>query len=538
MRWKPFVPSLSIFLLLACLCAAQDIPAGGDASTKYKLEGVVINSDTGQPIPRAMVEIIGSDQAPVLTGNDGRFKFERLTAEELSINVTKPGYFELLDSGRFHVASSKEPRVFKLEPERVLVGHVRNTDGEPLEGVLVRVREPEFNGGRKSWRVIRQNVTDEDGGFRIGGLQTDTCYVSAEANQASQRTITDELQGVKQGYPGIVYYPAAADSASAQPVHLSSTQPAELQFTLPSRPVFRISGRVSGFDAEGGSSLHLLTRGGDEVSVPTRYVPQTGTFEMRFVPVGSYFLQVRTGNRQSPSTQEFPVEVVSKNLEHVELVLATPVSIPVLVRSQVSPDLNTNGDERRHTPQAARVQVALHRIYPLKGAPNAAFFTSDPSPQLLVSNVMPGRYQVAVFGENNVYVESARSGSVDLFRDPLMVAESGEVKPIEITVRDDGGAVDGTVRGGNPGFAALIIVPIFAPGQPPRYESISGTNQFHIDGLRPGSYRVFAFDWVNDLEYANPEVLARYESKAARVDVASRGKTEITLDLIHPEERQ
>jgi hypothetical protein len=63
---------------------------------------------------------------------------------------------------------------------------------------------------------------------------------------------------------------------------------------------------------------------------------------------------------------------------------------------------------------------------------------------LVVENAREGKYRVWVM-PNRGYVASATSGGVDLLRKPLVVGAGGASAPIEITLRDDTAALDGTV---------------------------------------------------------------------------------------------
>ena len=60
------------------------------ASNPNSLSGVVVNSITGQPISRALVQI---GEHAALTGHDGRFEFENVTEGTGAPTASKPGYF-------------------------------------------------------------------------------------------------------------------------------------------------------------------------------------------------------------------------------------------------------------------------------------------------------------------------------------------------------------------------------------------------------------------------------------------------------------
>ena len=63
-----------------------------------------------------------------------------------------------------------------------------------------------------------------------------------------------------------------------------------------------------------------------------------------------------------------------------------------------------------------------------------------------------------------------------------------------------------------------------------RYAANIGTWQ--MENLAPGNYTVFAFDRLDAVEYANPEVMQKYASQAMRVTIHPNSKTSVNVDVI------
>jgi hypothetical protein len=55
---------------------------------------------------------------------------------------------------------------------------------------------------------------------------------------------------------------------------------------------------------------------------------------------------------------------------------------------------------------------------------------------------------------------------------------------------------------------------------------------FHIAQLAPGEYKILAVDNPDELEYANPEAVRRYLSKARDVSLAPNQKAKVELEVI------
>ena len=164
---------------------------------------------------------------------------------------------------------------------------------------------------------------------------------------------------------------------------------------------------------------------------------------------------------------------------------------------------------------------------------------------LVLENVRPGRYWLKVSVYRG-YVASAVAGSVDLLHQPLVVGPGGATLPIDIVLRDDGAAIDGTVDGvpaspaGTLGPAITIRSGPFAraagpyvyfiplPDSAGRFTAtwVSPQGTFQLQQLPPGGYRVLAFDrQQSELEYQNPEVMSQYDDKGPVVRLGP-GQTE------------
>jgi hypothetical protein len=171
--------------------------------------------------------------------------------------------------------------------------------------------------------------------------------------------------------------------------------------------------------------------------------------------------------------------------------------------------------------------------------------TGPEDDSLVLENVMPGSYRVRVdsgFG----YVSSITSGGTGLLKSPLVVAFGASTPAIEVAVRDDGGAVEGSVigaagdGGGRGGgfhpFTQMTGVVYFVPtndnGQLNQIW-FSPDGHFQMQQLPPGAYRVLAFGQQQaELEYANEESMSKYDSQAQVISVAAGQTQQLRLPMI------
>lgn len=517
---------LPLVALQASPCQEVAQPDDGQAKT-YKLEGTVVNSVTGEPVRRALVEVLGSGWPPILTGVDGKFAFANLPRQEWTLQITKPGFFYAREDNVVQVKSGETPVTIQLVPEAVLTGRVETRDGEPVERALVRVMAENFNMGPLQHVQIGQTVTDEDGNFRIANLHARRCWAAVQPNQISIRTVANDLQGVKEGYPAVVYYPAARDVNSATPVQLFPGKESEVKFLLAAEPIFQISGSIVGAPPGQYPQLRIFNSSGEEINF-VKQVNQTGSFEIRRVPAGAYVLQsIMHSAEGSLLTAEVTV-TVQANVMDLHLVLVPARTIPVVVHSDSStiagpPAGTVEGSEPLHAGLELRPMEPTHQEFQ-RGLAHQAHELND---------VVPGKYVVDVMsvGENS-YVQSMRSGGVDLLSEPLVVSQEGDVPAIEMVLRDDGATISGKIHGPKGPSMIVVMVPEKHSIQAPRIAMVGNDqSQFSIMGMPPGDYRVYVFDSQAQIEYANPAALALYTSKGLHVSLSPRGQSDVDVEL-------
>src|SRR6202166_3065249 len=156
---------------------------------------------------------------------------------------------------------------------------------------------------------------------------------------------------------------------------------------------------------------------------------------------------------------------------------------------------------------------------------------------LVIENVLPGRYRVSV-NTGIGYVSAITSGSTDLLQKPLVVGAGGTIPAMEITVRDDGAELDGTldfVKVG-PGRQALqrrwdgplgniYVIPIDKIDSRLKVGYANGDGTFTIQQIAPGTYHVFATDGrLFQMQSVSEEWLKRHEPEGQVLPLAAKQK--------------
>jgi len=131
-----------------------------------------------------------------------------------------------------------------------------------------------------------------------------------------------------------------------------------------------------------------------------------------------------------------------------------------------------------------------------------------------------------------LYVQSAVSGTTNLLESDLSVAPGSSPQPIEITLRDDVAFLSGTVSLENQSLNATILAFSDHASVPPRIQPTYSGGNFQLSSIPPGTYKILAVDHPDRLEYANPEAVKKYLSKAREVTLSPEQSAKIDLELV------
>lgn len=518
-------------LASAVLCSAQAVAPVTSNAPKYSLSGVVVNSVTGEPLRRALVEIYASEPQALLTESDGHFSFSDLPQGNYIVQVRKPGFFREEEVSRefrgmnVSVGPDSKPVILKLMPEAVIVGTVTDQDGLPVPRLAVRVVRREVIEGRARWGLGHQMVgTDEQGQYRVGGLAPGTYAVAA----GPTRQPVDELRGRKGALLGyrLTYFPNAPDLASAAAIQARPGQKVEANFSLAPEQFFSVKGTVIG----GTGNVNLLLFQDQNSRVPLGRVDQaTGAFESKFVAPGRYVLYAISGEQGGQTlTATFPL-AVNRDILDVRVAMQPSVSIPIEVEERhVSTRHSEQGTAMIGKKRVPGVSVALIPTDDIQRSTGGVSYRPE---GLALNGVPPGTYMVRVDPQFPWYVESVTRGGVDLMSEGLTVSSSAAQAPIEVVLRDDGATLKTTLKNNSTGVGgALLVIPDQQRSAVRQYGI--GAQVSFIPPFKPGSYTLLAFDEVSSLEYSKPEVLEPYLSRGLHVTLNADEETTVSLELI------
>jgi hypothetical protein len=504
----------------------------------YRLSGTVVNSATGAPIRRALVQVYLGASHAMLTDGEGRFEFNDLPAGQTVVGVQKPGFFSEQDLGQrlmlsppamIEVGPEENPLVLKLVPEGIIFGRV-DADGEPLENLPIKVIALRVVNGRKRWEQQGTATTDEDGSFRIANLSPGIYYIAAGPRQDF-----DPAAGKPRAAGGYseVFYPDVPEIEAATPIEIVPGEQTEADLSLKAEQIYQVSGTVVGSATSRGVSLQFVNRSGESLGVPVQFDPKTGKFQTS-IAAGSYTLRARAQDSDGSSwIADLPLTVAA-DVVGLRVVLGRGISIPVSVRTDyINPSARDMVVIGRGGPP---VNIGLNSATTLLSAETyyASTMPNGIDQALAIRDVTPGKYSADINSSGEWYVASAQCGATDLLSDDLTILPGAHPPPVELVLRNDGATLTGSISSeGHPESGAVLLV---AHHGKPRLTLADQGNGFQFSELAPGDYDVLAFDHADRLEYTNPEILNAYLGKATHVTLLANGKSQITVDLIHVEQ--
>lgn len=541
---------LAVLLFLATWpVSAQD----GGSAPGVPVRGVVVNSITGQGVPRALV-VLSGDLA-TMTGGDGQFSFDSVPVGQYLVSVSKPGY-----QGFGNTGGSRGPRVvhgastwvetaprhlqvgpempsvtFRIAPSAAIVGIVTLSTSDPADGIALNLYRQQIQFGHPTWSAAGHATTRSDGSFRFGNLppgsymlETSASLDSPEPNAASRLPVW--------GYPP-VYYPGVTDPGSAGVITLAAGQQAEADLSVTRQAFYPVMAAVRSPEGRMAANFEIVDAGGNTTGLPAHFDAREQAVHAN-VPNGTWMLEGRLyGREMAAGVAQFQVASAPVSLA---LNMAQMPRIPVNLRRELT-------STTAPTAAGAGVNLMLRRADSF-GSNGVGFGMSQvPGSEgtaWTLNVIEPGRYWVVASPWANLYVSSITSGGTDLASNPLVVMPGSSVAPIDVTLRDDLGSIAGQIQSGSGGATTSAVlgdtpvirvyaIPLFPTVQPMPEGLVQSDGSFTVNNVPPGSYRVVACDETPQINFHRPEDLAVWAGKGQTVTVDAGGSAHVTLDVVH-----
>lgn len=542
------------------------------AEQKNTVRGTVINQLTQAPVPRALV-YSSDNRYAVMTDGEGHFEFalpkantnsdmgnigsigvsfgpmSSYRSDMLILFARKPGFLDDPRDRRETRAVPGSDVTIALLPEGLIKGRVTLSTGEPATGVNVQLFSRMVADGTPRWMPASAVRVNSAGEFRFAELRAGSYRLSTQ-ELLDNDPLTTLPGGQRYGFPP-VYFPGVADFSSSSSIEIAAGGTVQVDLSLNRQPYYNVKiPVVSNGEINGGVNVSVKGQRGPGYSLG--YNGGGSNRIEGMLPSGNYVVEASTYGQNSVAGS-VSLRVAGAPVSGPEMRMLRTSSISLEVKeefNETSYPITASWSDGQHTYDIHGARTYLQAqavnaddLEEMRGTGSIRQPTGPSDDSLVIENLQPGRYWLRLTSSRG-YVASATSSGVDVLHEPITIAPASTI-PVEVTMRDDGGRIEGTI----PTIAqAASADPMTMPLSPqawvyciPRPNSsgqfethgVSGDGKFHSRVMAPGDYLLLAFSQRQPfLAYRDPEAMKAYESKGQVVHVSAGQNTSVQLDII------
>ncbi|MEO8258298.1 MAG: carboxypeptidase-like regulatory domain-containing protein [Acidobacteriota bacterium] len=553
--------------------AAKDVPP----APMGRITGRVLAADNGRPVRRARA-VVNAAELPggraTLTDDSGVFELTDLPAGRYTLSVSKTGFVGLSYGQRRPLQAGTPLQLregqqmagieFRLPRGSVLAGHIFDETGEPMPGASVRVMRYQYAQGERQLVPAGNTQTDDEGTFRVWGLNPGDYYVSAVTRnfdfggrggpgggRGGGPGSGPGGRGGGRGGPGRAgfidpvpppstgddetekayaptYYPGVGSISEARPISVSvGQQLLDINFNLLLVRTARITGVVTNPNGTETSSgqVNLApeaagagSRGQLGVNFNSR-IDWDGKFILNNVPPGRYVLRARGDDAVTPQYAAQPLTVDSSgDISDVSVLLYPSASVTGVVTFEGGQ--GTDLTQVRITAPSAEDAVSI-------GAnPNARV---DKEGTFTLNGVAAGLHWIRSGGGARGWaLKSVIVDGVDVVDTPIALRSGQTLQNVSVVFTNKLTEINGTVtdvRGTPLTEFTVLAFPTESLLWRPLARQIATARpdqngRFQMRGLPPGSYYLATVDPAEQGEWFEPAFLEEHRIGAARISLS------------------
>jgi len=443
----------------------------------------------------------------------------------------------------------------EMIPGAVISGRLQDANHRPAAGIAVIPFQVRYQYGRRTLQQTATQVqTDDLGQFRLYWFAPGEYYV---------RTMIPAAQAARgdgPNFPTPTYFPGTLDVARATPIVVHEGEEYNsANFELQTVKGVRISGTVintlpapvvaRGTATRAINSYFLVPRSTGITEPPIvitnpvtagggrGVTPDTTTFpfEFRGVPAGTYdFYPIFNsagpsfGNRGSAFTGHVVIETGTENVNGVQAIIQPGVDLKVHVSiAGTPPAVPANRVAQPIALSSIRIQFRPVDNLPsqlTQGITQA--ISPDNDGNFTLTNLPEARFFAAsIYLPLEAYVSEMRQGYRSIMDDTTFIIGKETPDPLEIVVSRNGETLSGTVQDSQ--RKSLQGRRVFLIPDAPRRRNLllykiassNARGEFSMNGVAPGSYKLFAWENIPQGAEQNEEFLSRYDALGIRVMV-------------------
>lgn len=503
------------------------------------------------------------------TAQDGRFAFENVKPGRYRLIALRSGYLPAEFGQRsptapgapFALDAGQRVRDIQISitPTGSIAGRVFDREG-PVGRVQVQALRPRYRDGRRALLIVQSVLSDDRGEYRLFWLPPGPYYVTArpvnEEGALSPVVIQEPSRGggFEEARPPIistrtlpggeiveethlpVYFPGTTSLDGAARIDLKAGANAEgLDISLVGGPVRTrhirgvVISAVNGQPSADASVLVVPRTADPAVVIPSARSRADGTFDISGVVPGSYFLFAN--NRENSGG--FAIEVGDGDVDSVTVTISPGFRVAGRFSIEGRP---RDGSE----PDLSLLRVTLERQPNVVGMPpGGASFSPPPAADgsFVLQGVPVGDFQASIRAlPPDAYVKSMRLGTADVLDSGLHLSGTPR-ETLEIVIVMNAGQVAGTVmssRNEPLGNAVVVVVPDGDRHRADLYKRATsdGSGRFSVRGVAAGTYRVFAWEVVEEGAWQDPDFIRASENRGTAVRVRDGADENVQVTVI------
>lgn len=481
------------------------------------------------------------------TGEDGRFAIDNIRPGEIFqlVAINFPQYLPAQFGQRvpavpgrpITLAPNQQLKDLKIEmtPGGLISGRVVDEGGQPVRNVTVELRRPWYLEG---WRLLvdwRQTIG------RVQGVAKTSLGGTTRTNARGEFSFASLAPA--QYYLRTAY----SQERTATPINLhAGASITDVELSISEFRRHKVRGEV--VDSRTGLPVRVaqinVVRSDAVPLYQSTHVAngavRNGAFEITVPNSGNYILDVATVGNATAFMRGRKVIDIDTDLRDVRIEIAPSFDIP-----------GTLSIEGKHPVLSTGEGDMLLTLYPLSAdAPMGPPVRLPVGGTFTVEDVTAGDFRVEILpiltvppsplvtsSFQSAYVKSIRLGGKDVLNAGAHI--DGVVREtLQVVISMNGGSLQGRVidaNGKTVSNAKAVLVPDAARrtrGDLYKNASTDESGRFQLTGITPGSYKLFAWERVEDGAWQDPQYIKLFEDKGTSVQIRENQQATIETKLI------
>lgn len=507
-------------------------------------------STSGEAIEGVSIRLIGVTQTErgiagrgvghqVMSDAEGHYEFVDLEPGLFIMQAQHPDFVPvnygsidyLLQPEPFQLdPGQKLEAVFSMSPAGSVSGRVTDADGNPIANYRARVERVAYYDGIRRLGPVASARTNENGEYLVENVPPGRFYIRVSFVPTWSMEERQPIRALKPGEADVnlneTMWIKAPDLSTASSFSVGVGEDVTgIDIEMLEYVYRNVSGKVIGLNRqlEEARVIRLPREPGS--GLPWSFgvdVQPDGTFFIPSMFPGPYTLALYT--LRDGVFGWTPIAVGNRELENI-IINAQVGDISGSVQFIGERPLNGDAEARMKALRVSLFASEGPSVIEKAGLVNGAG-------EFVIKDVPPGKYRTQVLGlPQGAYLKEVRLSGIPVLQDGVDITGGVQDGKMEVVISADAASLTGIVRDADndpvPG-AEVTLVPRIRKFQQSRLypRAVADANgAFHIEGITPGHYEVFAWETIEDTAHWDDNFIRVFATRGVNVEMEeSKGK--------------